>query len=279
MNTRIIFILVCLVFAGLAFGCKSSDSADETTPEMAKSMLKLSGYEVNEKGFFKAIAKEDVLSVNGFLNAGIDPNSKNEKGETALTYALENHETDKIIKVLLRKADINLQDDLGNSPLHLAIEKNKEKIIDFLLKNDVKVNTTGRQGTVKNISPLYAAVLRRREDLVKKLVKEKADPNIADSEGSFPLIDAVFQKAANPEIVKMLLENDAEVNKKNADGATALIYAASNQDITPEARQKIVKLLLEKGADKTIKGKDGHDALYWAKKMKNETTVKMLESE
>ena len=272
-------MLGCLVFASLAFGCKSSKSADETTPDMAKRMLKLRGYEVNEKGFFKAIAKEDVLSVNGFLNAGIDPNSKNEKGETALTYTLDNHESDKIAKVLLRKADINLQDDLGNSPLHLAIVKGKEKILDMLLEKDVNVNVSGRQGTVKNISPLYAAVLKRREDLVKKLIKKKAAPNIADSQGSFPLIDAVFQKVANPEIVKMLLENGAEVNKKNVDGATALIYAASNQDITPEVRQTIVKLLLEKGADKSIKGKGGKDALYWAKKMKNEPTVKILESE
>ena len=279
MNTRKLCAIACLLGAFVAFGCKPSDSEDETTPEMAKSMLKLRGYEINEKGLFKAVAKEDVLGVSGFLNAGVDPNSKNEKGETALTFAIDDNESDKIAKILIRKANVSMPDDLGSSPLHLAVIRNKDKVFDLILEKNVDVNIAGSEGKVKKITPLYAAVLKRRNDLVKKLLKKGADPNIEDSEGSFPLIDAVFQKAANPETVKLLLENGAKINKKNPDGASALIYAASNQDITPEVRQTIVKLLLDKGADKSIKAKDGHDALYWAKKMKNAVVVEMLESE
>ncbi|NNE99439.1 MAG: hypothetical protein HKN25_10515 [Pyrinomonadaceae bacterium] len=278
MLSRIIIFGYCLAISIFAFGCASSGSKDGTTPEMAKSVLKLRGYEVNETGFFKAIAREDALSVAGFLNAGIDPNSKNEKGETALTYALENHETDKIARILIRRADVSMQDDLGNSPLHLAVVKDKRKIFDLLIEKGAYVNVTGREGRVKNITPLYAAVLKRREGQVKKLLKNGADPNLADNEGAFPLIDAVLQKAANSNIVKMLLENGAQVNKINNNGAPALVYAVSNQDITSDVRQEIVKLLLEKGADKSIKPNDGKDALFWAKKMKNEKTVELLES-
>ena len=276
MNIRLIFTLIFISALLLASSCKSSSKKDETTPQMSKSMLKLRGYKVNEEGFLKAVGKEDLLSVRAFINAGINPNSKNSKGETALNYAIQNNESDKVAKFLINKADISMQDDLGNSPLHLSIIKNKDKLFDLILKKGVNVNVAGREGKVKNITPLYAAVLLKREEIVKKLLKKDADPNISDNEDSFPLIDAVFQPAANPETVKLLLEKGAEVNKKNKDGAHALIYAASNQDVTPDVRQAIVKLLLEKGADTKIKNNDGQNALYWAKKLKNEKIVELL---
>jgi uncharacterized protein len=56
-----------------------------------------------------------------------------------------------------------------------------------------------------------------------------------------------------------LLDYGADVNVRNFNGATALIYAATfNQT-------EIAKLLLEKGADKTVQDVRGNTAYMQAK--------------
>jgi len=261
---------------------------EKTSPKMAKSMLKLQGYGFSKAEFFRALKNENRLIVNGFFEAGIDANVKNEKGETALTYSLDHVESEEILVPLIIRADINLRDDLGNSPIHIAVLKKSDRIIDLLLKKNADVNLTGQRTRfdsldlsgkgiqTKGISALFAAVLRKRADLVEKLIKSGAKPNIIDSAKSVPLAEASFQRSANPKIVKLLLDNGADVNRTEPNGNTPLIYAVSNSDITSDTRLKIVKMLLAKGADKKIKNRDGENALFWAKKFKYNKLIELL---
>lgn len=270
--TKIILILLISISVISAFGCAR---ADETSPDMAQNMLKLRGYSFTEPEFFRAVSNEDGAAVRAFMQAGINPNAKNEKGETALTYAIQNKDP-KVIKVLLEKADVNMKDDLGNSPLHLAIKNDKEEIFDLLLEKGANVNAGGKSGNTENQTALYVAVLKGREDLVQKLLEKGADPNIADNQGGLPLSEAVARQDANPQIVKLLLEKGAKVNAQEPNKGTALIFAASNKAISSRTRQEIVKILLDHGADKSIKDDKGKTALDWAKQSGHEETAEML---
>ena len=268
------FICIFTIFTvalTLACGARS----DETSPEMIQDMLKLRGFKFTEPEFFRAVNLEDAAAVRAFLLGGINPNAKNEKGETALTYAIQ-YRDPKVIKVLLEKADVNLKDDLGNSPIHLAVAKKKDEIFDLLLEKNADVNLGGLDGKTKNQTALYAAVLQDREDLVQKLIEKGANPNLADSEGAYPLSEAVVRRDANTQIVKLLLDAGANVNAQESNKGTALIYAASNKAISSQRRQEIVKMLLDKGADKSIKDKNGKNALDWAKQAGNTDIVEML---
>ncbi|MDQ3635907.1 MAG: ankyrin repeat domain-containing protein [Acidobacteriota bacterium] len=273
MFSKTLSIIFCLSVIFSLSGCEPR--ADESTPEMTRNMLKLRGYEFNKKEFFRGIRLEDGQVVKAFLQAGSDPNAKNEKGDTALVYAIREKDP-KIAEILIEKADINMQDDNGNSPLHTAVLQGKDEIVEFLLEKNADVNVTGAYNKIKNQTPLYQAIIKGRFDLAEKFLKNKADPNIADSEGSFPLAEVVVRTDANPQFIKKLIENGADVNKQEETGSTALLYAASNKSLNPNTRQEIVKLLLENGADKTIKNKNGEDALFWAKKNGNEKVAEML---
>ena len=275
MTNKIILTVLIALLLNFSGGCKSQPEGENTSPEMARSMVKLRGYEFDKEGFFTAIKAKKPLIVDGFLKGGMDPNTKNEKGETALTYAVQNS-PDEITKIILEKADVNMQDDLGNSPLYLAITEGKDEIFNALLEKNADVNVTGSKGKVKNITPLYAAILNNREDYIKALIEKKADPNIADSGGSYPLTDAVIGRRANPRIVKMLIDNGADVNKTEEKGAPPLVYIAANKDINPQTRKEIVQLLLDKGAKKDGKDAQGNNALYWAKKYKHDETAELL---
>jgi ankyrin repeat protein len=260
----------------LQFGvaCKSGGEP-KPDPEMSKSMLKMRGYKFTVEDFFKAIKSEESLLVNGFLDAGMDPNSKNTQGLTALTFAIQNSNS-KTVRILSKKANINMKDEQGDAPLHLAIRLGHEEIIKDLLDAKADVNVTGRHGEVKNQSPLYAALLVPNEKLFKQLLELGADPNIADSEGAFPLSEACIRRGADVETVRLLLAHKADPNKRESNGATSLIYAAQNSGIDAETRKSILKLLLEKGADKSIKDNTGKDALAWATEVENMDAVEVL---
>ncbi len=98
---------------------------------------------------------------------------------------------------------------------------------------------------------IHAAVLAGNLKAVKQHIE--AGTNINQKEtmsGSTPLMTAItFNK---PQIVKLLINSNAELSVKNNDGGTALHTAAFF------GRIKMVKMLLDAGADKTIK--DGFGA-------------------
>lgn len=267
---------IFIVLISLSFLIACGNSISETMPpEMAKNMLKLKGYDFNEENYFRAIRANDVQILRAFYDAQMNPNSRNERGETPLTFAVQNSEL-KTVKFLAEHTNINEQDKLGQSPLHLALSQNKEEIFDYLLEKGADVNIGGAKGKLKNQTVLYLAVTRGREDLVPKLLERGANPNIADSESGFALAEACIGATVNPEIIKMLLAKNADVNQKETNGATALIYLASNNQISSDKRQTVVKMLLDAGADKKAKDKEGKTAFDWAKSVGNKDVLEML---
>lgn len=274
MKLKIYTVLFSVIFAVAACGGGAQDGPPD--PAMTKNMLKLRGYEFNEDGFFNAVKQNDVIAVKGFFDAGMNPNAKNRIGETALTYAVINSEL-KTVKAVAERADVNMQDGFGQSPLHLALSNKKDDVFNFLLdEKKADVNVGGSKQKLKNQTVLYLAVTRNQQDLIQKLFERGADPNVADSEGGVPLAEAVIGAAVNPEIVKMLIEKGANVNHQENNGATPLIYVASNNQTSPEKRQSVVKMLLDAGADAKLKDKKGNTALDWAKKSGNKDLIDLL---
>lgn len=274
MKIKLYFALVTIVSLFL-FACQPDDPNATMTPEMAKSMIKLRGFSADDEGLSKAIKANDTAVLKAFFDAGVSPNGFNEKGETPLTFAIQNAEN-KMIKAVLKKADVNQQDKLGNAPLHLALNKNKDDIFDAILAKNADVNVGGLDGKTKNQTALYLAVVKNREDLVQKLLDKGADPNIADSSGAVALSEACIGAGVNVNIVKMLLDKGANPNYQEVNGVTPLIYIAGNTNATSEARQEVIKMLLAKGADKKLKEKKGRTALDAATQFKNTDAVALL---
>jgi ankyrin repeat protein len=255
--------------------CKSPSADQPQTPDMAKSMLKLRGYEVDVDSYFRAIKGDDIPSLKAFADAGLDVNSQNSSKETALIYAIQNAET-KTVKILLERADINKVDGNGNSPIHFALQKKKDEIVDLLLEKGANVNIPGISGKIKNQSVLNLAAIRGRNDLIPKLIEKGADPDLADSEGTTALISACIGASADVETVKLLLEKTKNVNHTEATGVSALMYIASTDVKSSEIRKEIIKMLLEKGANKSLKDKENKTALDYAKDNKKLDAVEAL---
>ena len=103
---KIIVTMVVVGSLGLLTGC--APLAAKPSPEAAKQFLKLRGYNFDEKSFLAAAAASDVLAVNAFLAAGIDPDAEDEiGGGTAMITAAARGDL-AIVKTLLQGgADAN----------------------------------------------------------------------------------------------------------------------------------------------------------------------------
>ncbi|WP_339043682.1 ankyrin repeat domain-containing protein [Spiroplasma endosymbiont of Apeira syringaria] len=213
------------------------------------------------------------------LEKGADPNIK-DVGGTPLQIAVSNFNNNiEIVKLLLENdADINIQNKYGNNTIldvlfknnkieiikEILIKKiindyNEKKYIDILLIYFSKYNDilsfkwlnenfkidSNIEDKETFCSPLYYAVNNNNIEIVKLLLENDADINEQDINGCAPLHWAI--ECNNIEIVKLLLENDADINAQEKSLATPLHLSIYTNNFD------MIKLLLEKGADLNIK--------------------------
>ena len=162
-------------------------------------------------------------------------------------------------------------DSGGLTPLLYAARENCTACVDVLLKNKADIDLPDPDG----VSPLLLAIMNANWDLAKQLIAAGADVNQWDIYGEAPLLTAVDLRnrvdggraSIDPTnttkgmaIVNLLLERGADPNMqllfKPANvrgggttftrGATPLIRAATNGDL------EAVKILLAHGADATV---------------------------
>jgi hypothetical protein len=132
------------------------------------------------------------------------------------------------LKTLLNKTPevINAKNENGFTPLILACYKGNFPVAKFLIENSKTINTSSDMGT-----PLMAATYKGQTELVKLLLENKANPNIADGNGTTPLIYAAM--FGNTDILNLLLKYKADKTHKDKDGKTAFEFAvfSGNQEI------------------------------------------------
>ena len=125
----------------------------------------------------------------------------------------------------LDASSIDAKDENGFTPLILAAYRNNEAMVDFLAPKSSTINYSCMSGTA-----LTAASYKGLTKVVEILLKNKANPNIADKQGSTPLIYATLAK--NEKIIKLLLSKGADKSHKDNRGNSAIQYALISNDIT-----------------------------------------------
>ena len=246
------FLAICL---SLCLGACASPGSNQPTPEAAKRFLKLRGYEFDEQSFFKAAVAGDELAVNGFFSAGINPNARDDNGDTVLTSAAARGDL-RIVNVLLKgRADINAKGRNDWTAFLLALEGARNEVAAVLL---AQTNLDLKAETPDGMTALMLAVWHQREQTVRTLLARGADKDHQDKDGDTSLHGAAW--FGNTKILGMLLDAGANPNVKNKLGGTALMWAAAY------GQDEAVQILLAKGADPKLKDVDGVTAGGWAAK-------------
>lgn len=113
---------------------------------------------------------------------------------------------------------VNSYNENKHSPLILACYRGNIEVAKFLVKNVKDINYCSDMGTA-----LMAATYKNQTELVKALLENNANPNIADLNGTTALLLAVQFK--NLGLVKILLDYKADKTIKDKKGKTAFEYA------------------------------------------------------
>ena len=146
-----------------------------------------------------------------------------------------------------------------------AIEKNKISVVRALINAGINVNVK------LNIydTPLTLAARNVHNEIVKMLLEANAEINVHDDWDRYtPLIRAA--ESNNKALVQMLIGAGADVNAQNIFHKTALYYAVKS------GNKDTVEVLLNAGADCNIKIYEGDTVLFIAVLHQYKEIVKQL---
>lgn len=219
-------VLVFLIGAGLLIGIFLFIGGKSSLNKMAEN-YEVYDAEIYAKKYGDKIIKELVL------NYGKDINQTGDEDIGGLYQAIK-HNNIKAVKFFIENnAHVEIATFDGTTPLVLAIEENKPKIVELLIKEG-KANIYGYYyGEDFEKYPIYCAVKNKNLNMIKILLNN----NFNLKEENYILSYAMENSDEN--IVKYLVENGADMYSYEI---TALYQAVLN--LNP----KLVEYFLDKGA-------------------------------
>jgi ankyrin repeat protein len=133
-----------------------------------------------------------------------------------------------------------------SNALMMAAWKQHEDCCRLLVESGADINSTGTRNK-ETRTPLQAAASKGNLSLVKALLELGADVNLLGGDKGSTLLAAIDNDRRNPEVVKVLLDNGANVDEKVSPSVIsygfALGAAVGNRDLS------ITRLLIDGGAD------------------------------
>jgi ankyrin repeat protein len=217
------------------WGC--GKSKEEALKQLAGMNLQFSADD-----FVRSAAEDDEKALPLFFDAGINVDSLNTAGKTALMVACERGKINLAKLLLQRKANPNLAGRDGTTALILAAQNEQPEIVKLLLDNRAAPDTEDNNGWTALSTAAYRGNAKSALILV----------NRSRTDVSRSLLFAVLSE--HKDVVKILLDSGAEVDTRASDGRTPLILAAS------KGNKEIVNMLLQAGADPSLTDQTGATA-------------------
>jgi ankyrin repeat protein len=204
-------------------------------------------------------------SLSMLLKLRADINLKDISGHTPLLSAAKNGHY-QVVRLLLKqqKIDTEAKDILGRTPLLWAAKCGHNRVVELLLQKHADVEATGN---VCSMPGWFCGTSHLAS--LEWLLDNDNDIDRDHDNGRTPLLWAV--QGSHYEVVSLLLTWNANVEARDSFGRTSLSVASEI------GHKEIVKLLI--GNEKVHidgKDKDGWSPLFWAAKKGHKDVVEML---
>ncbi|MBO7244288.1 MAG: ankyrin repeat domain-containing protein [Alphaproteobacteria bacterium] len=197
-----------------------------------------------------AVLRENEEMVLYLLKKGAMIFPKNDKDQTALELAKSISASEKIIKMLEKAEEIEL-DLFKTGKILKVFGPEFERLHHELMQN-------------ATVTPLHEALA----EMLNHPATYENGFNLKNKKGQTPLMLAVL--IGDYQLVNWMLEAGVDIDFQGVGGETALGTALLMMDVP------MVKLLLEKGADVHAENFEGETPLLRATKMMNTSLIKLL---
>jgi serine/threonine-protein phosphatase 6 regulatory ankyrin repeat subunit A/serine/threonine-protein phosphatase 6 regulatory ankyrin repeat subunit B len=238
---------------------------------------------LGELPIHKAAAQGNAAVVEFMLGNKIAVTEADNRGNTILHLAaLHGHY--EIVKMIVNKDNVNLQNSKRNTPLHLAvmhgkrnthklssindndIESDNKKLKDYfeIVKLLISKGAEVRAENAYDQQPLSIAIINSSHEEIKLIQSKFADVNDTDLNNNSALYNAVLGLQTG--IVADLIKRGANANYANKSGITPLhaaVAKAANIDNFEDA-YKIIGKLISHVVDIDAVDKNGRTALHYA---------------
>lgn len=220
------------------------------------------------RDFIRASEIGDLNLVESLVRDGIDINSRNEYGETALIRAAENGKLD-VVQFLIRSgANVDVVDYGGNSALMYASRYDHPEVVRELLR-------AGASLWLKNIydfNALMFAIYDWHPEMIRELVKQGASID-TENKAVMELLSKTDKLGHLGELLELLREKNTidqrrekgnftpkrvDINLRDKNGKTDLMRASEVGD------HGEVQTLLMDGANVNLQDNNGYTALMYA---------------
>ncbi|XP_044260011.1 ankyrin repeat domain-containing protein 17 isoform X12 [Tribolium madens] len=196
------------------------------------------------------------------LDSGAQVNMPTDSFESPLTLAACGGHVDLAMLLIERGANIEEVNDEGYTPLMEAAREGHEEMVHLLLGQGANINA---QTDETQETALTLACCGGFTEVADILLKGGADIELG---ASTPLMEAAQE--GHLDLVKFLLENDANVLAQTQTGDTALTYACEN------GHTDVADLLLQYDADLEHESEGGRTPLMKACRAGHLCTVQFL---
>jgi len=165
---------------------------------------------VKDQRLVQAVKAGDTTTAIALLGKRADPNIAEPDGTSPLHWAVRNNDTTLVDRLIRAGADVKATNRYGIAAIALACESGSPAIVERLIAAGVSANATGPYGE----TALHTCAHSGKVEAAKVLIAHGASLDAGDSwRGQTPLMWAAAQ--GHPDVMRALIEAGADVNARS----------------------------------------------------------------
>lgn len=213
MNGEIRLLLLFSLFLCLAVTPTNPSQADQAAASL-------------EAKFMTAAAENDSVTVQKLLAQGVDTESRDANGRSALLLATHQNAIDVARILIDTGANVNAMDNISDSPFLYAGAEGRLEILRMTLAHGADLTSVNRYGG----TALIPAAHHGHVETVRELLKTEIDIDHVNNLGWTALLETIILGDGGPtyiEIARLLIEAGADINIADENNVTPLAHATS----------------------------------------------------